>query len=175
MAGFAYALIALGFLGATFLASLDAYEVDWPFFAGTILTGFLGVLLLKRTRRGAARQVHVLHGNRETLQASLARIIDGLSAFEPAAAEIAVDEIRHEVDRRFRADLAAFVEARESLIHLYGMKIYAGIMSHFAAGERYLNRAWSASTDGYGEEARDYLGRALVQFREAGAALEAAG
>jgi len=175
MTRIAYVLIALGFMGATFIASLDAYAVDWPLFAGSILMGFVGVLLLKRTRRGAARQDHVLHGNRETLQSSLARIVDGLDALSSKGAGLADDDIRHEVDRRFRADLAAFVDARESLIHLYGMKVYAEIMSRFAAGERYLNRAWSASTDGYGEEARDYLDRALVQFREAGAALESAG
>jgi len=41
------------------------------------------------------------------------------------------------------------------------------VMSAFAAGERYINRVWSASTDGYVEEVRSYLERATQQFREA--------
>jgi hypothetical protein len=40
-------------------------------------------------------------------------------------------------------------------------------MSNFAAGERYINRVWSASTDGYVDEVRMYLERAREQFREA--------
>jgi hypothetical protein len=40
-------------------------------------------------------------------------------------------------------------------------------MSNFAAGERYINRVWSASTDGYVDEVNLYLDRALRQFREA--------
>ena len=39
-------------------------------------------------------------------------------------------------------------------------------MSSFAAGERYLNRVWSASTDGYFEEVTTYLSRAYSQFIE---------
>jgi hypothetical protein len=40
-------------------------------------------------------------------------------------------------------------------------------MSNFAAGERYINRVWSASTDGYVDEVRAYLERARTQFGEA--------
>jgi len=35
------------------------------------------------------------------------------------------------------------------------------------AGERYINRVWSASTDGYVDEVRTYLKRATEQFSEA--------
>jgi hypothetical protein len=41
------------------------------------------------------------------------------------------------------------------------------VMSAFAAGERYINRVWSASTDGYIDEVRSYLERATQQFGEA--------
>ena len=40
-------------------------------------------------------------------------------------------------------------------------------MSAFAAGERYLNRVWSASADGYVDEAREYIERAREQFVDA--------
>ena len=44
--------------------------------------------------------------------------------------------------------LAAFVEARPELIGRYGIAGFARIMDSFAAGERTLNRAWSAAADG---------------------------
>jgi hypothetical protein len=40
-------------------------------------------------------------------------------------------------------------------------------MSAFAAGERYINRVWFASIDGYVDKVRGYLDRATQQFREA--------
>ena len=37
-------------------------------------------------------------------------------------------------------------------------------MTRFAAGERYLNRVWSASADGYIDEVNEYLEKAKDQF-----------
>jgi hypothetical protein len=53
--------------------------------------------------------------------------------------------------------------------HIFGLQGYADIMSAFAAGERYINRVWSASTDGYVDEVLSYLDRATRQFRDANA------
>ncbi len=52
------------------------------------------------------------------------------------------------------------------MIHVFGIQNYADVMSNFAAGERYINRVWSASTDGYVDEVRMYLERARAQFTE---------
>lgn len=76
-------------------------------------------------------------------------------------------DMRHRVDELFSEDLTTFVEARESLAHAYGLQVYANVMSHFASGERYLNRVWSASADGYVDEITAYLDKAQVQFAEA--------
>jgi hypothetical protein len=51
--------------------------------------------------------------------------------------------------------------------HIFGLQSYADVMSAFAARERYINRVWSASTDGYVDEVRNYLDRPTRQFREA--------
>jgi len=78
-----------------------------------------------------------------------------------------VYEARFEIDRLLREDLNNFANARESMKHVFGLQHYADVMSAFAAGERYINRVWSASTDGYVDEVRSYLDRATQQFREA--------
>ena len=67
------------------------------------------------------------------------------------------------------------MDARESLAHVHSLQVYADVMSHFSSGERYLNRVWSASADGYDGEARRYLGKAEAQFRAASQQLKTAG
>ena len=72
--------------------------------------------------------------------------------------------LRDRIDLKLREDLRRFADARESMVHLFGLQTYADIMSSFAAGERYINRVWSASADGYDDEADAYLKRAAAQF-----------
>jgi len=74
---------------------------------------------------------------------------------------------RFEIDQLLREDLNNFANARESMKHIFGLQSYADVMSAFAAGERYINRVWFASTDGYVDEIHSYLDRATQQFREA--------
>ena len=81
--------------------------------------------------------------------------------------DVDVYDLRHRIDQTFLEDLDTFVVARESIAHSHGLQAYAEIMNHFAAGERYLNRVWSASTDGYIDECHTYLDKASEQFEEA--------
>ena len=46
-------------------------------------------------------------------------------------------------------------------------RLYARVMNPFSAGERYLNRVWSASTDGYIDDAHRHMAKARDQFTEA--------
>ena len=48
-------------------------------------------------------------------------------------------------------------------------------MNYFATAERYLNRVWSASTDGYIDEIMEYMERSEQEFKEALAALRGLG
>lgn len=169
-----YLLVAAGFLAGSFASATDPRAVPWEWFVPALAAGALGVALVRRSTRATARAGHVLSKNREDVEDSLLRIIRGLEEMTSGEAPLPPWEYRFEIDHRFRDDLARFADARHSLAHLYGLSAYAEIMSAFAAGERYLNRVWSACADGYMEEATAYLHRALEQFREAAAGLEAA-
>lgn len=81
--------------------------------------------------------------------------------------ELDVYDVHRRIDELVPDHLTRFVEARSSIANAFGLQGYADVMSHFAAGERYLNRVWSASADGYIDEVRGYLGRAEAQFVEA--------
>lgn len=160
-------MIIAAFLTGAFLASLDPRSVDWMLMAPTLGVGVLGLWLYRKAHHREVRAGTRLAGNIRTLGDSLDNIHRNLEALCARGDELPVYEARFEIDRLFREDLDNFASARESMIHVFGMQNYADVMSNFAAGERYVNRVWSASTDGYVDEVRMYLERARDQFREA--------
>lgn len=160
-------LITLSFLAGAFVAALDATHVNWPWFGVILAVGIVGVALLKRTNAGESKSEEKISGNLSVLQISLDNIVRNLHELNEQKDNLPTYEARFEIDRRFRDDLFQFAEARQSMVHLFGLQQYANVMSAFAAGERYINRVWSASTDGYVDEVKVYLEKATVQFNEA--------
>ncbi len=162
----AYLLLVAGFLLGAYATALDAQNVDWNLFAFAAVAAVVGVFIAKREDRSVARSASVLELNRSELNESISNVVQDLSRMTdgtPAKGE----ELRDWIDEKLRPDLRRFAEARQSMVHLFGLQTYADIMSNFAAGERYVNRVWSASADGYDGEAEKYLGRAIEVFRDA--------
>lgn len=167
-------LVILAFLGGAFLTALDPREMRWGLFVPIVLLGFAGVYLMKQGSKQKALSDAVLTENRNNIEASLTRIISNLTELDAKKQDMTPHELLEEIDRRLRADLAQFADSRETLAHLYGLQSYADIMTAFAAGERYVNRVWSASADGYLAEARAYVSRSLEQFVDAKTRIDAA-
>ena len=166
MKNLGYFLVAAGFLGGAFATSLDVQNVNWILFAGTAGAALIGLLIFKRQLSAMARSTEVLEVNRVELRESIANVVNDLGdIIEGELTQGAV--LRDRIDLKLREDLRRFADARESMVHLFGLQTYADIMSNFAAGERYINRVWSASADGYDGEANTYLKKAAGQFEEA--------
>ena len=166
MKNLGYFLVAAGFLGGAFATSLDVENVNWNLFGATALAAVFGLFIYKRQVHALARSESVLESNRTELRESIANIVKDLGELNSdGLTKGAV--LRDRIDLKLRDDLRRFADARESMVHLFGLQTYADIMSHFATGERYINRVWSASADGYDEEAEAYLKRAAGQFEEA--------
>ncbi len=162
----AYLLLIAGFLFGAYATALDVENVDWTIFAIAALAAVAGVIIAKRADSAMARSESVLESNRNELNESIGNIVRDLG--EMTNGETAKGgELRALIDAKLRPDLRRFAEARESMVHLYGLQTYADIMSEFAAGERYINRVWTSSADGYDAEADKYLARAAEQFRDA--------
>ena len=165
-----YIMLVAGFLTGAYATALDVESVAWPLFLPSAVVAALGLGIVKRSARSASQAEHVLAANRTILESSLDRIINEVEAIAKIRREsssLTTDDLRGEIDSRLREDFRQFVEVRESLIHLYGIQAYADVMSEFAAGERNINRVWSASTDGYGTEADNYLSLAATRLRTA--------
>ena len=167
MVNLGYLLITAGCLAGAYLAVLQEESVPWGPWAVAVVVGVVGVALARLGSRKAATSEERLTGDLEILGDSLARVVAKLEALVHEQAEMDVYEVRHRIDGDFMEDLNAFVQARESLSHRYGVQTYANVMTSFASGERALNRAWSACTDGYVDAVARALEKALGQFREA--------
>ena len=162
-----YTMVGLSFLGAAFITSLDALTVNWHIFLPTLVMGILGVITVNKALKQEAHSEGVLTTNLGNIESSINRIVSNLVALNNEKENIPPYEIRFEIDKKFREDLTLFADSRRSLGHRYGLQPYAEVMSSFAAGERYINRVWSASADSYVDEVMLYLDKAQEQFIEA--------
>ena len=160
-------MIMAAFLAGAFIAVLDPVSVNWSWMGADLLFGLIGLVLYRRAHYSEARAGHRVSGNMQILDESLAKVLAKLNDLCARKNELPVYEARFEIDRLFREDLNNFANARESMIHVFGMQNYADVMSAFAAGERYINRVWSASTDGYQDEVHQYLEKARDQLADA--------
>lgn len=170
-----YLLLIGGFLAAAYSTALDTQMTNWNLFVPAAIVAIVGVFIIKKRARGDARSESVLTANRTELSESLSNIVRDLEQIISDSASMSTTELRNAIDDKLRNDLRRFADARESMVHLYGLQTYADIMSDFAAGERYVNRVWSAAADDYEAEASAYLHKAQAQFKDATARLEAAG
>jgi len=166
MKNIAYLLLAGGFLAGAFATALDVHNVDWALFGAAATAAIVGVIIAKRATRAQATSGTVLESNRKELNESIGNIVRDLSDMIDGTAAKG-DELRNWIDEQLRPDLRRFVDARQSMVHLYSLQTYADIMSEFAAGERYINRVWTSSADGYDAEAATYLEKAAEQFADA--------
>ncbi len=173
MKAIGFVLVAAAFLVGAYLSSLDERIVEWINFIPAILAGVVGVALVKVTDRRHAMSAETLTSNKADIDDSLARLVADLEKLDAEKESIPTADLHGEIDKRLRDDLTRFADARHSLAHIYGLQAYADVMSSFAAGERYVNRVWSASADGYGDEAKKYITRAFEQFQDARLRLDA--
>ena len=166
MKSFGYFLLCAGFISSAYATALDVENVNWSLFGISALAAIVGVILLKRHARALAQSDEVLENNRAELRSSIENVVKDLEGIVSDGG-LRGAELRQRIDEKLRPDLTRFADARESMVHLFGMQTYADIMSHFAAGERYVNRVWSSSADGYDAEAAAYLEKAVEQFADA--------
>jgi hypothetical protein len=162
-----YLLITVGFLGGSFEVVKKVEGVNTSSFLVWLAIGIVGVIIAQRARRAEATDVQVITANVRAIESSLQSLSAEAQKLNAEKAGVNVYDLRHRIDERFMADLVTFVDARESIAHSYGLNAYTEVMNRFAAGERSLNRVWSASTDGYIDETSNYLEKAAAHFKDA--------
>jgi hypothetical protein len=166
-----FALVWVGFLFGSWVGVQDAIEVNWPLMGLAFLISVSGVFMTRQAARAAAQHGERQSENIKNLHASIERIVTHIVELDGEKEQMNPYDAHGRIDALFPEDLTLFVDARETIAHVHGLQSYAEIMNHFAAGERYLNRVWSASVDGYVNEVKEYIGRAREQFEQTQAKL----
>jgi hypothetical protein len=159
--------VTIGFLAGSLAAVLNEADVQWHWFIAAMAVGAVGLALVRLTEKRQSQSAQRVTFNMESVEASLDRIVNNITQLDAEKHTINAYDVRLRIDELFIDDLNAFVQARESIAHVHGLGAYAQVMSDFAAAERYLNRVWSASADGYVDEVNTYLTRSQNQFVEA--------
>ena len=174
MRALGYLLITAGFLAGSVVAvQTEENHIDWGWFLPAFAVGVVGVVLARLGTQREARHETKLAGDLETLTTSLDRLVDNLERLNAEDNKADPYRVHERIDELLRDDLASFADARESIGHIFSLAAYADVMNAFAAGERYVNRVWSASIDGWVDELEEYIGRAREQFLDAQGKLRA--
>ncbi|MGB2862334.1 MAG: hypothetical protein WBC05_03325 [Sedimentisphaerales bacterium] len=161
-----FLMVTVGFIAAALATVLDVNAVRWLWYVPALIVGAAGVAAVRIDDARQNKTEHHVASRIETVEGSLERIATNIKKLNSEKHSINTYDMRHRIDELFIEDLEMFVDARESIAHRYGLAVYGEIMSGFAAGERYLNRVWSASADGYIDEVNTYLDKAQEQFSD---------
>jgi len=159
-------MVTVGFLAAALAAVVDENTVNWLWYVPALILGTAGITAIRIIDARRSKTEHHVASRIETVEDSLEKIAANIKRLNAEKHSINTYDMRHRIDELFVEDLEMFVDARESIAHRYGLAAYGEVMSSFAAGERYLNRVWSASADGYIDEVNTYLDKAQEQFSE---------
>lgn len=162
-----WTLTLLAFAFGAYLTALDELTVNWMLFMPVVIVGVIGAWMVKHSESTDAKDGAKLASSKQVLEESLNNIVVTLASLDGQKDKIPTYDMRFEIDAKLRDDLFAFADHRNAMKGLFGLKGYAEVMTHFAAGERYVNRVWSASTDGYVDEVLTYITKAHDQFEEA--------
>ena len=146
--------------------AVDQSTVKWMWYIPALGLGVAGVILIRVDEARQSKTEHHIAARIETVESSLEKITANINKLNAEKHSIHTYDMRHRIDELFIDDIDKFVDARESIAHRYGLNAYGDVMSSFAAGERYLNRVWSASADGYIDEVNTYLEKTREQFAD---------
>lgn len=141
--------------------------VPWLWYGLSMIVGLVGVVLLRKTAKSAQQDDGKVAQQFETITSSLATLTTNVSTLQNGLGDMSPRQSLEFIDRECAPAFGDFAESRNALIQRFGMQPYAEIMTQFASGERFINRAWSASADGYMNEAKSSVDRAMAHLNEA--------
>ncbi len=146
-----------------------------PYAAGLVLI-VLGALLSRRAQAAASRgdagpsrkgaaPLDFGVALREITETVAAMAAEAEAQAAPTQADF--DALKARLDALTLSHIEPVVEARDRLKARYGVAGFAAVFGPLSAGERNVNRAWSALVDQHWPEATASLGTAAAYFGEA--------
>jgi archaellum component FlaC len=162
-----YLLVFVGFIAASLVTVTDVLQVNWVHFGIFLVICILGIFLIRRSEKKETMHEGTLSKNIKAIEESLERIVDDVKLIRSEIDPNKPQDVHQRISEKLPDHLETFIESRKSIGHVYGLQAYGHVMNYFATAERYLNRVWSASADGYIDEIMEYMERSEQQFEEA--------
>ncbi len=161
-------------LGAfTAVARLEVDENPWSTIAwwqygGAIAVAITGIVLLRMDKASKRKASALSEVGMESIREALSQASVQVTGLCGRLNSMTCEEVLQYIDKQCAPLLDEFADGRMVISNRFGTTVYAAVMTEFASGERYLNRAWSAAADGYVDEvelsvghARDFLAAAV--------------
>lgn len=137
--------------------------INWVWYGGSLAVGIAGVVCLQATRKSSAGIAGASIGT-DQLARHLDNLVKRIGQLRLEHSKQAPRETVAFIESELRDDFREFADGRNSITREHGLKAFAEVMTLFASGERAINRVWSASADGYVDEAARYIELALEQL-----------
>jgi hypothetical protein len=148
--------------------------IDWSWYGISVAVGVAGVIMIRASKLAARGTSQKSQADLEQIRTNLDHLIVSVETFHQNVGQMTPKQMLEFIDNNLADDLREFADGRESITIECGLAVFAEVMTHFAAGERAINRAWSAAADRYVDEAATCVERAMNFLHEAKRELDAA-
>ena len=148
--------------------------IPWVWYIPAALVCIAGIVMIRMGSTAESHKSEKSEASLSEITTRIGNVIENVSRLSKETDTLAPSKIAKRIDDDLADDLRVFAEGRDSITSEYGLNVFADVMTQFAAGERAINRAWSASADGYVDEAATCLQRAEQLMRSAKDVLEKA-
>ena len=133
--------------------------INWLWYGLAMVGGIGGVILLRKTSKSAETESGRVAEEYSVVTSNLAELKQRIGELKINLDKLAPRDVVDFIDETCAEPFSDFADARNALVQRFGLQAFAEIMTQFASGERFLNRAWSAAADGYMKEVKDSVMR----------------
>ncbi|MGI9519377.1 MAG: PDZ domain-containing protein [Pirellulaceae bacterium] len=148
--------------------------INWLWYGLSAAVCIGGIFLIRSGKKASAGQSEKTEASLKQIKAHLGDLVNNTETLHQNLREYSPREILTYIDETLHDDFREFAEGRDSITAEHGLEVFADVMTNFAAGERAINRAWSAAADGYIEEVAVCVDRGLAMLKVAQKTLNAA-
>ena len=168
------ALLWIGFFIGSYFAVCQTeikdnpwMTIPWIYYGLSVVICVFGIVLIRSQSSDDASQSEETETKIDLLWERLSSLDAEIGQLKKSAKDTIPHEISETIEERCTPLYNEFADHRYGLSQRYGLDVFADIMTAFASAERYTNRAWSASADGYRDEAVDSLETAHIYLQQA--------
>ena len=148
--------------------------IPWVWYLISAAGCVVGIVLLFKSRKSDAEKSQKSKSSLAQIQTSFGRLISNINQLASETDTIPPSHIVKRIDEQLADDFRVIADGRDNITAEYGLDVFADVMTQFAAGERSINRAWSAAADGYMDEAETCIKRSRELISNARSVLQEA-